>query len=172
MGREGFPLRFACGFAAIIPLVTACGQLGQPQGADETAMEFTFADVRQFNAPVSLTGSDELPLYRVTTDVTLVFRFADRLETLIVDLESVASGRSTHNAFDLAQIAPDIATATEGRWQVRVPLVIPELGVLQFRMVLVDSTGTQSGTVVGGFTVQSELGASDTTQTQTTVSGP
>jgi hypothetical protein len=173
MGRKGFPRRFWYAFAVITTFVTACGQLVAPQGTDETTLEFTFADVRQFNTPVLVTGPDEPPLYRVTTDVSLVFRFADHLETLIVDLEGMTSGRGTHNEFDLTKLAPDITTATEGRWQVRVPLIIPELGGLQFSMVVVDSTGTRSGPVVGGFTVESQLGTGDTTQTQTstTVSG-
>jgi hypothetical protein len=107
----------------------------------------------------------------VTVDVTLVFRFADRPETLIVDIDGPASGRRSHNELNLAALAPEIAATTQGRSEVRVPLTIPELGALPFSVTLIDHTGAMSRAVEGSFTVQSELGANDTTQTQTTQVG-
>jgi hypothetical protein len=98
--------------------------------------------------------------------MTLAFRLADQLETMVVDLQSVESGRRTHNEFHLAAVAPGIAAVADGRWEVRVPLTIPELGALQFSVTLINHDGTMSRTVDGGYTVQATLGANDTTQTQ------
>lgn len=167
MSRRRLPLAASCRVTALITgvLVSACGLPAEQPGPEDPAAEFTFVAVHQYNTPVLLTASDEPAVYRVTADVTLAFRFADRLETLIVDLKGPVSGRSIHHEFDLAALAPEIASATEGRWEVRVPLLLPELGSLLFRMTLVDHAGAATGTIEGGFTVQSVLGAGNTTQT-------
>ncbi len=152
-------------------LLSACGVSPDQPSSDENGLELTLVLIDQYNPPVPLTAPDEPPLYRVSADVTVVFRFADQLETLVVDLEDAASGRGTHNEFDLSVLAPELATATDGREEVRVPLTIPAVGVLRFSVTLINHDGTRSRAVDGTFTVQSTLGVSDTSQTQTTEVG-
>jgi hypothetical protein len=142
-----------------------------PSGLDDSVPELTFVALDQFSTPVLVTQSDEPTLYQVNVDVTVVFRFADHLETLIVDFEGPASGRRSHNEFDLGVVAPEIGETTQGRSRVRLPLTIPELGALQFSVTMVDHSGKASRAVGGAFTVQSQLGANDTTQTQSTQVG-
>jgi hypothetical protein len=152
-------------------LVCACG-VSPDQPPNDNTLELTLVLIDQYDSsPVLLTPPGEPPLYRVTADVTVAFRFANQLETLLVDLEDPVSGRRTHNEFDLTVVAPELAAMTNGREPVRVPLTIPELGTLQFSVTLINHDGTTSGAVEGGFTVQSTLGADDSSQTQTTQVG-
>jgi hypothetical protein len=173
MSSAGLPWALSRGASVVVAslLVSACGAPLDQQGADDNVVELTLVLMDQYNTPVLLTVPSEPTLYRVSADVTLVFRFADQLDTLIVDVEDPQSGRVTHNEFDLAVVAPGIAAVTDGRWDLRVPLTIPELGVLQFSATLINHDGTMSRAIDGGFTVQASFGANNTTQTATTQVG-
>jgi hypothetical protein len=173
MCGEGVPRAVVRGVAAVAAglLVAGCGVPPDQQLTDDGGLELTLVLIDQYNSPVLATGPDEPTLYRVSADITIVFRFADRLQTLLVDLEGPASGRRTHHEFDLTVLAPAVSSATSGNEEIRVPLIIPELGALQYSVTLVNQDGTSSGVVEGTFTVQSALGASDTSQTQTTEVG-
>jgi hypothetical protein len=149
-------------------LVTACGVPPEPVGLDDRVPEVTFVALEQYSTPALVTQSGEPDLYHVTVDVTVTLRFADQLEVLIVDIDSPSSGRESHNQFDLTAVAPEIAAATQGRFEVRLPLTIPELGALQFSVTVIDRNGKTSRAVEGGFTVQSALGANDTNEAQNT----
>ena len=152
-----------------IVAAAGCGVLADPSQPENSSLELTFVGLEQFSTPAPVAQPGGPSLYRVSVDVTLVFRFADGLETLIVEIDGPASGRQVNNEFDLHSLAPAIANQTQGREEVRVPLMVPELGALPFRVTVVDGSGTRSGAVQGSFTVQSDFGANDTNQTQTTV---
>jgi len=152
-------------------VAAGCGVPADPSGLDDSAPELTFVALDQYSTPALVTQSGEPTLYQVTVDVTVVFRFADQLGTLIVDIDAPASERLSHNQFDLGVVAPEIAAMTQGRSKVRLPLTIPELGALHFSVTMIDHSGKTSRAVEGGFTVQSALGANDSTQTQTTQVG-
>lgn len=173
MSRGGLPAAVlqSLGVLATTILAAGCGTPADPTALDDSVPELTFVGVEQYNTPALVTPSGELTQYLVTVDVTVVFRFADRLETLIVDIDGPTSGRQSHNEFDLGVLAPGIEGATQGRWEVRVPLTIPELGALQFSVTLIDHSARTSRPVGGSFTVESALGANDTTQTQNTQVG-
>lgn len=169
----GLPRAVSHGVTVLVAgmLVSTCGVPPDQPETDDNVLELTFVDPRQYNTPSLVTAPGEPTLYRVTTDVTLVFRFADQLEILIVDLTGPQSGRHTHNEFNLAVLAPGIAAVTEGRWEIRVPLTIPELGALQFRVTVANHDGTMSREVAGGFTVQASFGADNTIQAKATQIG-
>jgi len=152
-------------------LATGCGVPPDPAAPGDDVPELTFVSLEQFNTPELASQADEPTLYRVTVDVTLVFRFADGLETLIVEIGGPTSGRLIHHEFDLKTLVPGIEAVRQGRQVVRVPLTIPEFGALSFRVIVMDQLANSSGPVEGSFTVHSEVGASDTTQTQTTQVG-
>lgn len=173
MWGEDVPRAVSRSGAAVVAalLVAACGVPPDQQLANDGGLELTLVLIDQYSSPVLTTGSDEPTLYRVSADITVVFRFADRLETLLVDLEGPVSGRRTHNEFDLTVLAPELSSARSGREEIRVPLMIPELGALRYSVTLRNQDGTTSGVVAGTFTVQSALGTSDTSQTQTTEVG-
>jgi hypothetical protein len=159
------------GVAVTTMLVAGCGPPTEPSGLGNGVPELTFVGLEQYNTPALVSQSGEPTLYQVTVDVTLVFRVADQLETLVVDLDGPTSGRRSHHEFDLGALAPGIEAATQGRWELRVPLTIPELGALQFGVMLIDRNANTSRAVQGSFTVESALGANDATQTQSTEAG-
>lgn len=156
----------------IVAMVAAgCGVPGDPSAHDSDAPELTFVALDQYSTPALVNPAGTPALYQVSVDVTVVFRFADHLETLVVDIDGPRSGQRSHNQFELGDVAPDIAAMTQGRAVIRLPITTPELGALQFSATLIDQGGRTSRAVEGGFTVQSVLGANDTSQTQTTQAG-
>jgi hypothetical protein len=163
MRCAGLPRTVSRGVTVLMAgiLVSACGVPPDQASTDDTGLELTLVLIEQYNRPALLTAPGEPPSYRVTADVTLAFRFADKIETLLMDFEDPGSGSRTHNEFDLTTLAPGISDATEGRWDVRVPLTIPALGALQFRAWLIDQNGPTSDPDDGGFTVQEEIGIND-----------
>ena len=173
MNRRCYPGAVSHGLGVLIAtfLATGCGVPADPSGVADSVPELTFVGLEQYSTPALVSQSDEPTLYQLTVDVTVVFRSADRLETLIVDIDGPVSGRRSHHEFDLGALVPGIEDATQGRREVRVPLTIPELGTLQFSVTLVDHNTNMSRAVEGSFTVESALGANDTTQTQTTQGG-
>lgn len=174
MSSGGLPWALSQGASVVAAglLVSACGMPPEQQGADDNVVELTLVLMDQYDTPDLVTVPSEPTLYRVSADITLVFRFAEQPATLIVDIEDPRSGRVTHNEFDLAVVAPGIAAMTDGRWDdLRVPLMIPELGALQFSVTLVNHDGTMSRANDGAFTVQASFGANNTSQTATTQVG-
>lgn len=174
MSSAGLPWALSQGVTVVAAslLVSACGVPLDQRATDNNVVELTLVLMDQYNTPVLLTVPSEPTLYRVSADITLVFRFAEQPTTLRVDIEDLQSERVTHNEFDLAVVAPGIVAMTDGRWDdLRVPLMIPELGALQFSATLINHDGTMSRATDGRFTVQAEFGANDTTQTETTQVG-
>jgi hypothetical protein len=150
--------------SALMLAVNACGTAPEDPSSGTQGVELTFVGMVQFSTPIPAGGDPQPPsAQRVTADVTLVFRFADHPQTVVIDFKS-QSGLSTHNEVDLASVAPEVVAASRGRWVVRAPLLIPETGNLRFHTVLVDQSGLASTSVDGDFTVQSSLGASNTDQ--------
>jgi hypothetical protein len=143
--------------------VNACGTAPEQPSSGAQGVELTFVGMVQFSTPVPGGDPEQPSAKRVTVDVTLVFRYADHPQTVVIDFES-RSGASTHNEVALASVAPEVVAASSGRWVVRTPVIIPETGTLRFHTVLVDQRGLASTAVDGDFTVQTSLGSSNTDQ--------
>ncbi|MFZ5863385.1 MAG: hypothetical protein ACOYXR_11160 [Nitrospirota bacterium] len=139
------------GIVAVCVGLPACGTPPNETTGSGEEMELTWVDIRQFNAPSPVNDPQQPSVHRVTGDVRLVFRNADHPAALLIDFEA-KSGSRTHNELDLATLKPDILEATGGQWSLRAPLMVPELGFLEFTAALVDQRGS-SGLIGGGFTV-------------------
>lgn len=147
----------------VAALTAACGTPPDLPASNAGIPELTFVGLTQYSTPVPLPDGSASN-HRVTVDVVLGFRSADAPSTVVLDIESPASGRTTHNELSLVSLNPDIVNASEGRWEMRAPVIVPDLGGLRFRSTLQDQRGT-SQAVEGDFTVQASLNASNTTQT-------
>src|SRR5574341_399074 len=90
-------------------VVSACGVPPDQPSTDGAGLELTLVLIEQYSRPTLLTAPGEPTLYRVTADVTLAFRFADQIETFIMDLEDPDSGRGTHD--DITDTQTQVGTA-------------------------------------------------------------
>ena len=152
------------GIVALCMGMSACGTLSDQPTSQAEGMELTWVYIEQHTIPGMANNPQQPSALLVTGDVTIVFRYADHPTTLVIDF-SGKSGQLTHNEIDLAALKPAIVEATEGRWKVRAPLEIPELGPLQFSAVLKDLLGRSSSAIGGSFTVEDGFGAGNGTQT-------
>lgn len=152
------------GVSVLLVALGGCGTAPDQMPAGAEQVELTFIGIDQFNTPVPVIDSQQPTLHLVTVDLRVVFRFAEHPRTMVIDFEGL-SGRRTHNELNLVALAPDIADATDGGWDMRAPVRIPELGALRFDAVLVEQSGRVSSVVGGGFTVESSFGGANSGQT-------
>ncbi len=144
------------GIVALCLGMVACGTPPEQAASSAEGIELTRVDIVQYTPPTLVGDPQQSSVRLVTVDLTLVFRFADHPAALVIDFED-DSLRRTHNELDLAALKPAILEATDGQWNLKAPVKIPDVGSLRYTAVLVDQSGGTSDPVGGSFTVENSF---------------